>query len=99
MGQNSATYSLYQKWFTDNNVVFAPTIEAATADQIIPMVKNNLGIGFVPEEFLTVEESNNIFKISLTEELPNRDIILLKKENSVLNIAADKLYKRALATE
>ena len=31
---------------------FHPEIEAATADQILPMVRADLGVGFVPQEFL-----------------------------------------------
>ena len=52
LGRKAKTYEMYQNWFAGNNVEFSPDIEAAIADQILPMVKNNLGIGFVPEEFL-----------------------------------------------
>ena len=34
-----------------HGAIFSPDIEAATADQILPLVKHNLGIGFVPKDF------------------------------------------------
>lgn len=93
LGQSSMTYELYRNRFAEYDLKFSPTIEAATADQIIPLVKNNLGIGFVPESFLKDESEKGIYKIDLAQSTPERDIILLKRENSILNIAADRLYK------
>ena len=37
-----------------------PEIEAATADQILPMVQSDLGIGFVPTDFLEKENMENL---------------------------------------
>lgn len=96
LSPKAMTYELYQNWFAEHDLIFSPSIEAATADQILPLVKNNLGIGFVPKSFLNNEAENNIYRINLTENTPERDIILLKRENSTLNIAAGKLYKMIL---
>ena len=40
----------------------------ATADQILPIVKHNLGIGFVPEQFL-YDEPNGIYRLNLSEQI------------------------------
>ncbi len=50
LGSQTKTYEMYSRWFSRNGLSFSPVIEAATADQILPMVRNNLGIGFVPEK-------------------------------------------------
>lgn len=70
---------------------FSPDIEAATADQILPMVEADLGIGFVPEEF--IGDNSQIIKIDLMEELPERNICLIKRKNSSLSVAAKELEK------
>lgn len=84
---------MYQNWFAGNNVEFSPDIEAATADQILPMVKNNLGIGFVPEEFLKGEDSSGIHCLKLVENTPVRSIVILKRRGCSLSIAAQKMWE------
>ena len=93
LGRKTKTYEMYQNWFTDNNVEFSPDIEAATADQIPPMVKNNLGIGFVPEEFLKGEDSSSIHCLKLIENTPVRSVILLKRRGISLSIASQKMWE------
>lgn len=41
----------YVSQFSKHGLNFAPDIEVATVDQILPMVENNFGIGFVPGFF------------------------------------------------
>ncbi|MEI3094298.1 MAG: LysR substrate-binding domain-containing protein [Oscillospiraceae bacterium] len=43
LGADGSAYRLYRQFFAENHVPFEPDIEAATADQILPMVKANLG--------------------------------------------------------
>ena len=40
---------MYMNYFMENRVSFHPDIEAATTDQVLPMIVHNLGIGFYPE--------------------------------------------------
>lgn len=68
-----AGYRFYSDIFEKSDLPFSPEVEAATADLIIPLVRHNLGIGFVPTDFLT-EEPVGIFKIKLSDTLPNRSI-------------------------
>ena len=93
LGRKAKTYEMYQNWFAENNVEFSPDIEAATADQILPMVKNNLGIGFVPEEFLKGEDSSGIHCLKLVENTPVRSIVILKRRECSLSIAAQKMWE------
>lgn len=78
LGEQTGTYRFYAKLFADNGLVFEPDIEAATADQILPMVRANLGIGFVPETFLQKDELGRaIFEFNLLEQIPSRAVCLL----------------------
>ena len=83
---------MYSKWFSDNGLVFSPDIEAATTDQLLPMIKHNLGIGFVPEMFVESEnESERIIRLNLKERIPNGSICLVTKKDRSLSIAAKQL--------
>ena len=55
------------------------------------MVKNELGIGFIPENF--IKNNNEIIKVNLAEKIPNRSISLIKDINKPLSIAARELEK------
>lgn len=89
LDSKTKTYELYSKWFSDNGLVFSPDIEAATTDQLLPMVKYNLGIGFVPEMFVKSDyESEKIIKLNIEETIPVGSICLVTKKDRSLSIAA-----------
>lgn len=96
LGTKTKTYEFYSQWFLQNGVDFAPCIEASTADQILPMVKNNLGIGFVPRDFLSDAGGGGIFELLLAEPIPTRSVCFVKKNDRVFNLAAKKLEQMIL---
>lgn len=89
LGTGTSTFDFYLEEFSKHNCSFAPDIEAATADQILPLVKFDLGIGFVPEQF--IESEDDIQKLSLASPLPTRDIVLIKKKGHSLPMPAKVL--------
>lgn len=89
LGAGTSTYDFYFEEFLKYGCNFSPDIEAATADQIIPLVKYGLGIGFVPKQFL--EDKKDIRVISLKNPLPNREIILVRKKGEPLSLPAKEL--------
>ena len=92
LGNRTSSYALYSELFSKNNLVFSPDIEAATADQILPLVKHNLGIGFVPKEFLQgLSESEGIYTVPIKESIPSRTICLITKKNKTLSLPAKEL--------
>lgn len=93
LGAQTKTYDFYCEWFSKNGLLFAPDIEVATADQILPMVKNNLGIGFVPEDFLNGENDGDVFRLNLKEEIPHRSVCYIKRTDQTLSIAARELER------
>lgn len=89
LGTKTKTYELYSEWFAKNGVIFSPDVEAATTDQLLPMIRHNLGIGFVPQMFLNDE--NEIIKLKIKEEIPKGYICLVTKKDNGFGTAAKKL--------
>ena len=89
LGTGTSTFDFYFEEFSKHHCRFSPDIEAATADQILPLVKYGLGIGFVPEQF--IESENDVVKVALKEPLPPREIILVKKKGHSLPLPAKEL--------
>lgn len=89
LGAGTSTFDFYFEEFLKRNCSFSPDIEAATADQIIPLVKHGLGIGFVPEQFLESEEG--IRTIPLIAPIPTREIILVRRKGHTLPLPAKEL--------
>lgn len=96
--KGTSTHQLYTDWFREHDLSFSPDIEAATADQILPMVRANLGIGFIPEH--TAKEAaadGSITILQPQENPPERTISLLKQKDMPLSIAASALERMLLA--
>ena len=95
--RGTSTNHLYIDWFREHGLTFSPDIEAATADQILPMVRANLGIGFVPEHTVKeAAEDGSILPLHLEEIPPERSISLLKRKDMPLSVAAGELEKMLL---
>lgn len=92
LGRDTTSYRLYENWFHEQGLTFHPDIEAATADQILPLVKNDLGIGFVPEAFLE-NDTGGLRRIFLQVPPPVRSICLLRRSDRSLRPAARKFLE------
>lgn len=98
LGEHGSTYRFYSQFFADHHVPFEPDIEAATADQILPMVKANLGIGFVPASFLSEADwGQSIYPIDLVQKLPPRQVCLVESVQQPTAAAAKELKKICFA--
>lgn len=95
LGAQTMTFAFYRDWFGQHGLVFQPDMETATADQILPLVRNHLGIGFVPERFLENEPAG-ILRIRLAEPIPPRAVCYLKRADAPLSIAAKELERMIL---
>ena len=58
------------------------------------MVKADLGIGFIPREFLQGVEG--VFVIETEKSLPEREIRIVKRHEQTLSIAAKELERLIL---
>lgn len=82
------------EYFEKNSLTFTPDMELATTDMILPAVKHNLGLGFIPAEFADSElESGQVFEIKVKEKLPERNIILIYDMEYPQSIAAKEFQK------
>ncbi len=98
LGPQTKTFEFYSELFKQHNTGFTPTVEAATADQILPLITNDLGIGFVPESFLKIwKDRDDLHILKLKEEIPQRNICLIKHNRLTLSIAAKKMEEMILA--
>ena len=97
MDKRSRSYELYGDFFLEHGLTLEPDLEAATMDQVLMMVKNGLGIGFLPEEFAgDALEKNEIFRIPLHIEPPKRSICLIQDTERPLSVVAEKLMELLL---
>lgn len=83
------TFKFYNQFFLEHGLEFVPDIEVATSDQILPMVKSELGLAFIPEPMAReAVKKQEVVKIPLQEEIPKREICLVYDYQHPLNSAA-----------
>ena len=88
------TRRFLNEYFEKNGLTFMPDMELATTDMILPAVRHNLGLGFIPAEFADAElESGQVFEIKVKEKLPERNIILIYDTEYPQSIAAKEFQK------
>ena len=88
------TRRFLNEYFEKNGLTFAPDMELATTDMILPAVRHNLGLGFIPAEFADSElKSGQVFEIKVKEKLPERNIVLIYDMEYPQSIAAKEFQK------
>lgn len=94
LGRGSATYHLYKNFFIAHKIDLEPNMEVATAGLMLPMLENNLGIGFVPKKLaLPLLEEKKLVEIPLTCDIPKRSIQIVSDKGRGKSLAADTFYK------
>ena len=80
--------------FLSHGIELIPDTEAATTDQILPLVKNELGLAFLPEEMAKEAlQRQDIVQISLKDKVPKRHVCMVYDSKRPMSIAAQKLKK------
>ena len=94
LSDESVTRSLYRQFFLDHGAVLKPDTEAATTDQMLTLVKSELGLAFVPEPMARDSlERGELVQIHLQEIIPTRSICLVYDRHRPLNTAARKFQQ------
>ena len=93
--EGTSSHDFYAAVFARRGVPFQPVIEAATADQIIPMAEAGLGVGIVPQDF--IRTSDRVRTIELDEPLPPRAVCIVKRKGHPLSVVARE-FERMLLT-
>ena len=94
LSDESVTRSLYRQFFLDHGAVLKPDTEAATTDQMLTLVKSELGLAFVPEPMVRDSlERGELVQLHLQEIIPTRSICLVYDRHRPLNTAARKFQQ------
>ena len=97
IGQDTSTYAFYQSFFTSNGVTFRADVEAATMDQILPMIEHGLGVGFYPEQLVAPKiAQGELFCIPLDVAVPERSITLVEDTSRPRSTAMKALRRMML---
>lgn len=98
LGRGSATYELYKNFFITNKIDMEPDMEVATSDLMLPLIQNNLGIGFVPEKLaLPLLKEKKLVQIEVDCDIPKRSIQIASDRGRGKGLAADAFYKYLLS--
>ncbi len=78
LGKNTVTYDMTNDFFLRNGVVLKPDIEVAASDLMVPMIQNNLGIGYVPEQLAQPElTAGSVHRVPVYEQMETRTVCVL----------------------
>ena len=100
LSDESTTRSFYRQFFLDHDAVLRPDTEAATTDQMLTLVKSELGLAFVPESMAAEPLARGeIVQLHLREIIPQRSICLVYDHHRPLNTAARKFQKLLTSPE
>ena len=92
LGHETASYAFAYNLFAENGVAFSPDIEVATSDQILPLVRQDLGMAFLPEAFAAPAlQAQEIGRLTLSETIPPRHLLMARRSGQALSIAAKAL--------
>ena len=92
--QESITRDFVNEYFEEHSLSFHPIIELDTTDMILPAVRHNLGIGFIPEALARADmEAGNVFEIQMQEPFPLRSITMIYDTEYPRSIASQAFRK------
>lgn len=92
LGKNTATYHFYEELFSRWGVSIKPEIEATTADQVLALVRNELGLAFLPEEMIQeLIRQGQLFSVPIKEKIPKRNVCMIYDEKRPTGAAVQKL--------
>ena len=95
LSEESMTRTFYRQFFLEHDAVLRPDTEAATTDQMLTLVRSELGLAFVPEPMTrNALKSREIVQLTLREEIPARSVCLVYDRHRPLNTAARAFRER-----
>ncbi len=97
LSHETMTWEFYHDLFLSHGLELNPDTEVATADQILPLVKSDLGLAFLPEPMAQEAlRQRKIVQIKLREKIPERQICMVYDRQHPLSAAAQRLKKDIL---
>lgn len=97
LGRETMTFQFYHQLFLSHGLELTPETEAATTDQVLPLVKCELGLAFLPEPMAREAIARQtIVPIRLREEIPERQICMVYNRRHPLSEVARKFKSTML---
>ena len=94
LAENTITYALYKEFYASHGLILKPDIELATADLMVPVIRQGLGVGFIPRELVKKElEEGSIVEIEIEEKIEGRHICMVEDRQKPLSVAARHLIR------
>lgn len=94
LGKGTATYDFYKNFFISQGMEVELDMEVATSDLMLPLILNNLGIGFVPEALAMPHLANKeLVRIPTDFEAPLRAVRLVSERGRSGSAAANIFYQ------
>ena len=76
--RDTVTYSFYENLFFRYHLEIEPDIQVATTDQLIALVRSELGLAFIPEPVVReLIARGEVVKIPTLEQIPSRSVCLV----------------------
>ncbi len=89
LARETTAFEFYSRLYRPHGLELTADIEVATADLVLPLVQNGLGIGFLPEDLARPAlQRGQVMELSLEEELPPRQVCLIRDTRRGLSVAA-----------
>lgn len=94
LSRDTMTYTFYNRLFLRHNVILEPDTEVATTDQVLPLVRHGLGLGFLSQQMAAgALERSEVFQVPLQEPVPRREVVLIRDPRHPLSAAARELTR------
>lgn len=92
--KNTTTRTFLDSLFARHNLVFQPEIQLGSVDLMIELTKIGLGISFISREYIQKElAGNQLFSLTLTTEIPSRELGILTHDYLPVSLAAQKFIE------
>ena len=97
LGKESMSRTFYRQFFLEHNAELRPDTEAATTDQMLTLVRSELGLAFMPEPMVRGNlQRGRIVQLNLRETIPPRSVCLVYDRHRPLNTAAREFQLQLL---
>lgn len=91
--RGTVTYELYSDFFLRHNTELSLDMEVASSGLMLPLIANNLGIGFVPGQLAQpLLQKGTLVQVQIDCEIPKRQIQLASDRGRGKSFAADTFY-------
>ena len=100
LSQETTTFHFYDRLFSAAHAAMRPAIEATSVDQLLLLIRHDLGLGFIPSFLIQNDlKSGDLLALSLAETIPERHICLIRDKSRPLGAAASALENMILQTQ